>query len=189
MQMAFYMRFCEAHPDVVVGKRVFDSMQPYWVKKLEEINVCCCIYHVEMEELFSAFNQLRTKSGIHSNGECSCQCEVCLSESDVEHCVAGVFIYPGLTAISEVVMCPKLANTGWHSKDCLFGDCTCCGIDILPLCPTEEDGLSQSTVHWKHYEMQSITTKKGQQRKKLQLLYKETTSRELIEYLKARRIL
>ena len=70
--MAFYMRFCEAHPDEVVGKRVFDSMQPYWVKKLEEINVCCCIYHVEMEELISAFNQLRTKSGIHNKGECSC---------------------------------------------------------------------------------------------------------------------
>jgi hypothetical protein len=56
LQMAFYMRFREAHPDVVVGKRVFDSLQPYWVKKLEDINVCCCIYHVEMEELLSAFN-------------------------------------------------------------------------------------------------------------------------------------
>ena len=72
LQMAFYMCFREAHPDVLVGKRVFDSLQLYWVKKLDERNVCCCIYHVEMEELLFAFNQLSTKSGIHSKAECTC---------------------------------------------------------------------------------------------------------------------
>ena len=180
LQMTFYMCFREAHLDVFVGKRIFDSLQPYWVKKLDERNVCCCIYHVEMEELLSAFNQLRTKSGIHSKAECTCQCEVCLNKTNVDHCVARVFVYPRLTAISEAVLCPKPANTAWHSKDCLFGDCLNCGIDILPLCPTEEDGLSQTMVPWKHYEMQSIMTRKDLQRKKLQLVYKDTTSRELM---------
>ena len=178
------MRFREAHPDVIVGKRVFDSMQPYWVKKLHERNVCCCIYHVEMEELLSAFTQLRTKSGIHNKEYCNCQCEVCLSETNVGLCVAGVFVYPGLTTISEAVLCPRPPNSPWHSKDCFFGDCESCGVDILPMCPTEEDGLSPIYVAWKHYEMQSITTRKGLQRKKLQLVYKDTTSRELIQYLK-----
>ena len=161
------MRFREAHPDVIVGKRVFDSMQPYWVKKLHERNVCCCIYHVEMEELLSAFTQLRTKSGIHDKSDFTCQCEVCLSESYVQHCVAGVFFYPGLTAISNAILCPKPPNSTWHSKDCLFGDCLSCGVDILPMCPTEEEGLSPKLAQWKHYEMQSITTRKGLQRKKL----------------------
>ena len=32
LQMAFYMCFREAHPDVLVGKCVFDSLQPYWIK-------------------------------------------------------------------------------------------------------------------------------------------------------------
>ena len=85
------MRFCEAHLEVLVGKCVFDSMQPYWVKKMNERNVCCCIYHVEMEKLLSAFTRLKTESGIHDIADCICQCEVCLSESYVEHCVAGVF--------------------------------------------------------------------------------------------------
>ena len=137
-----------------------------------------------MEELLSAFNQLRTKSGIHSKAECTCQCEVCLSETNVDHCIDGVFVYPGLTAISEAVLCPKPTNIVWHSKDCLFGYCLNCGVDILPLCPTKEYSLSQTAVPWKHYEMRSITTRKGLQRKKLQLVYKDTTSRELIQYLK-----
>ena len=107
-----------------------------------------------------------------------------MSETNVNHCVAEVFVYHGLTAISEAVLCPKPTNTTWHSKDCLFGDCLNCGVDILPLCPIEEDGLSQTTVRWKHYEMQSITTRKGLQRKKLQLIYKDTTSHELVQYLK-----
>ena len=153
LQMAFYMRFREVHPDVLVGKRVFDSLQPYWVKKLDERNVCCCIYHVEMEELLFALNQLRTKFRIHSKAECTCQCEVCLSETNVDHCVAGVFVYPGLTAILEAVLCPKPTNTTWHLKDCLFGGYLNYCVDILPLCPTEEDGLSQTIVPWKHYEM------------------------------------
>ena len=120
---------------------------------MNERNLCCCIYHVEMEELLYAFTQLRIKYGIHDKVDCTCQCEVCLTESNVEHCVARVFLYHGLTTISDAVLCPKAPYSTWHSKNCLFGDCLSCGVDILPMCPTEEDGLSPNIVQWKHYKM------------------------------------
>ena len=58
MQMEFYLHFQAAHSEVIVGKRIFDSFQPYFVKKLKDRNVCCCIYHVEMEELRVGFNYI-----------------------------------------------------------------------------------------------------------------------------------
>jgi hypothetical protein len=52
------------------------------------------------------------------------------------------------------------------------------------LCPTEEAGSSRSLVKWKHFAMEVIRTKKGEERKKLQLVYEETTSDKLVSYLK-----
>ena len=66
----------------------------------------------------------------------------------------------------------------------MYGECDACGIDLLPLCPFEEEGLSEKRVHWKCFEMVDIVTKKGEPRKKLQLVYKNTTSAEFLAYFK-----
>jgi len=61
---------------------MFDSFQPWFVKKLNEQNVCCCTYHVEMEELTMAFNNMKTKVGLHplldhfNDFEDICQCAI-----------------------------------------------------------------------------------------------------------------
>jgi hypothetical protein len=57
-------------------------------------------------------------------------------------------------------------------------------VDFLPLCPTKEAGSSGSLVKWKHFAMEVIRTKNGKERKKLQLVYEETTSDKLISYFK-----
>ena len=85
----------------------------------------------------------------------------------MEHCVAGVVVYRGLIAILDANLCPKPPSVGWHSKDYLFDDCLSCGIVIFPMCLTKDDTLSPKTMHQEHYNMQSITTKKGLQRRKL----------------------
>ena len=84
------------------------------MKKLDERNVHFCIYHVEMEKLLHAFNHLRTNSRIHANDECTCQCEVYLSEIGLGYYIVGSFVYLGLMAISEEVLCLKRANAKWN---------------------------------------------------------------------------
>jgi hypothetical protein len=43
--------FLESPPKLVVSKRYFDSLHLVLVKCLKEWNICCGIYHVELEEL------------------------------------------------------------------------------------------------------------------------------------------
>ena len=182
--MEFYLRFRSAYPQVIIGKRMFDSFQPYFVRRLKDRNVCCCIYDVEMEELRVGFNYMRAMSGIHSKTACECQCEVCESLIGESHCSAESSTFAGVTAMAESILCPKSDHNQWHRRECVFGECESCGVDFLPLCPTEEDGTSVQKVKWKRFSMENITTKKGEVKKKLTLVYKETSSAELVSYLK-----
>ena len=84
----------------------------------------------------------------------------------------------------ESILCPKPDNVKWYLKDYLFGTCVNCGVEYLPICPIEEDGGSNSFEKWKHFAMETIITRKGEEKKKLQLIYEETTLEKLISYLK-----
>ncbi len=53
-----FLRFQKAHPSIIIGKQTFDSLHPYWVKKMKDCNACCCIYYVEMEGLKVGFNHM-----------------------------------------------------------------------------------------------------------------------------------
>ncbi len=64
-----------------------------------------------------------------------------------------------------------------------MGDCDLCGGDNLPICPIEKEGFSNAMVKWKHFSMEQIVTKSGEE-KKLKLIYKFTIPSELLEYLK-----
>ena len=81
-------------------------------------------------------------------------------------------------------MCPKANTYRWHARECVFGECNNCGVDFLPVCPIEEEGSSSKLIKWKHFSMETITTRKGYEKKKLQLVYEETTSDKLVSYLK-----
>jgi hypothetical protein len=54
--MEFFLHFQRMHPSIIIGKKTFYSLQPYWVKKMKDRNLCCYIYQVEMEELKVGFN-------------------------------------------------------------------------------------------------------------------------------------
>jgi len=70
LQMEFFLQFQKTHPSIVIGKQAFDGLHPFWVKKMKECNVWCCIYHVELEELWMGFNHMCQKSRLHSNFHC-----------------------------------------------------------------------------------------------------------------------
>jgi hypothetical protein len=57
-------------------------------------------------------------------------------------------------------------------------------VDILPVCLVEEEGSSSAMVKWKHFSMENIIIRGGEERKKLKLFYKSIISSELIQYLK-----
>jgi len=57
-------------------------------------------------------------------------------------------------------------------------------MDNLVLCPIVEDGSSFALVYWKHFSMEKIVTRNGEEKKKLKFIDKSTNSRKLVEYLK-----
>ncbi len=65
-----------------------------------------------------------------------------------------------------------------------MGDCDLCGVNNLPIYPIEGEGSSNAMVKWKHFCMEQIVTKSGEEKKKLKLIYKFIIFGELLEYLK-----
>jgi hypothetical protein len=68
-------------------------------------------------------------------------------------------------------------------KENVLGECELCGVENLPVSPIEE-GSSTAIVKWKHFSMEKIVTRSGEEKKKLKIVYKATFSSELIGYLK-----
>ncbi len=125
------------------------------------------------------------KFGLHTDSQCECDCEaVCTFVEDSSiGCMGSHDIYPRLTTLWGAIVCPKDPHLKWHAQDCVFGKCENCGVENLP---TEGDVSSSPLISWKHFNMETIVIKKGEERKKLNLIYKSTKNNELIEYLKAK---
>jgi len=165
--MEFFMRFQEAHPTVIVGKRMFDSLKPFFIKALKERNVCCYIYYVEMDGLQIAFNFMCMKLGFYNSKICECFCEdVCEPEGeevctcpepccDSDHmCYKGRHLtYAGTTELIEAILCPRERFHEYHRRACIYKECSQYRVDFLPLCPCEVVGESEAKVQWKNFAM------------------------------------
>ena len=97
LQMDFFLRFQKASQHVIIGKRSFDLLRPFWMKCMKERNVCCYIYHIEFQELLQGLNYMRLRSGIHFVGTCTCNC-------------------------NEVFMAPSSNGIGCHGKNPVFNN-------------------------------------------------------------------
>jgi hypothetical protein len=74
----FFKRFQAAHPNIIVHQRAFLKLKPYFVKPLLERNVCCCVYHVDVDLLRQGLNKMRNiQLGIHVNNHAFCFCDIC----------------------------------------------------------------------------------------------------------------
>lgn len=84
----------------------------------------------------------------------------------------------------ESILCPQDELLEWHRRNCFMGDCDSCGVDTMAICLIEEEGSSSAMVKWKQFSMEKIVIRKGEETKKLRLLYKSIVSSELMQYLK-----
>jgi hypothetical protein len=168
----------------VIGKQACDALHPFWIQKMKEHNVCCCIYHVEIEELCVKFNHMWLKSRLHSyfHYDYEVVCEG-VDDSNTVGCMGSHAIYSSHIALWEAMVCPKDPHLEWRAQDFAFGGCEHYNVNNLALCPIEEEGTSCTLVQWKHFSMETIITKKGE-KKKLKLMHKSTISKEFIQYMK-----
>jgi hypothetical protein len=80
LQTTFFGRFKEANPDNEIGQTSFIKLKPFFLKTLQDREVCYCKHHTELIMLKEAFNQMRLLQHVHHNYECSCL--VCCLEFD-----------------------------------------------------------------------------------------------------------
>ncbi len=62
------------------------------MKPLKDRNTCCCIYHVEFDELQLALNLLKTKNAVRDKQGCEC-CRDNVCGSNGQQCQASCAIY------------------------------------------------------------------------------------------------
>jgi hypothetical protein len=107
VQLEFYTRFKAKNSDLVCSLSSFESLKPWWVKRLKVWNTCCCRYHQELSELKNALDIMKTaKEGVHLNCYCNCAF-VC--DNGCEHtssiCTVEKHVYERLTNLWSSIMC------------------------------------------------------------------------------------
>ncbi len=68
----------------------FQTLKPWFVKRLKEWNTCTCRYHTKLNELKCGLNILRVGKHVHDS-HCVCSCEgICKLEMNS---ALGEFFY------------------------------------------------------------------------------------------------
>jgi hypothetical protein len=139
-----------------------------------------------MEELRMGFNYMQKKLGLHSNIDCFYFCEEVYQPIDGynQGCISSLGTISRLTTMWESIVCPHDQFPEWHRRDCLMGDYDLCDVDNMVICPIKEDGSSITLIKWKHFSMGQIITKRREEKKRLQFIFKSIVSSEFIAYLK-----
>jgi hypothetical protein len=119
------MQFKKDHSNVNVGLRAFESLKPFYIRRLKERNTCACKTHVEMLELLHGWNNMQTRPRVVHGKDCDCRCDVCDGGAP-GNCKADCTHFGRLTNLWMSVLCP-IAEDGWYKLDCLMGKCDVCG--------------------------------------------------------------
>ncbi len=183
MQIECFLKFQPTHLNLIIRQRSFESLKPFFVKHVKDQNICCCIYHVELNELRLALNLVRTNNTIHDTKRCGCHCDNVCSHHG-QPCQASCVVYKWITHLWEDVVCPKGGLEEWQKRKCLFGNCPMCGVQILSFCPKELVGSLFDIIQWCRFALETTMSRNGQSLKNLTLVYKTTTLDEFIDYLK-----
>lgn len=190
LQTTFYLQFKQANPTCDVGQRAFERLKPWYIKALTDRNVCCCIYHVQMDLMRQGLNNLRDHlKGIHRIPYCACDCIVCrdeVADGDAT-CSAHTRVYQRVSALWTECVCPVSELEQWHQKPCLMGDCPDCGVKLLKLCPFELSSGGGVTVAWKCFENLEVgSTSNGEVRKRITEVHKQTEPGVFVRYLQSK---
>jgi hypothetical protein len=158
LQSQFFLQFKIAHPKCAISQRTFKKLKPWFVKPLNDKNVCCCIYHVEMGMILEAFNTMRDKQkGLHSSVPYICTCVVCICIGLIaDDCMAHKNVWQSCSDLWRACICSKGELDTWHHLKCFMGTCEHCGVKILPISLSESSITNTTLLKWKCFEYETI---------------------------------
>lgn len=81
----------------------------------------------------------------------------------------------------DICCVSKEEEAKWHKLQCILGTCKACPKTLF--CPQELKNVG-SSVRWKAYKYVTENTKFGVEKKRIKLIYKETTLLEVIDQFK-----
>ncbi|MCO5591795.1 hypothetical protein L7F22_045787 [Adiantum nelumboides] len=139
-QVELYLRFKTKYADIQILQLCFESMKLFFVRKLRDRYICCCIVHVQMIFLKEAVNHMRTQSFDLHGSCCMCSCPICLHHDEVVNhgCLAYKNASMSTTLLLESILCSILAEHSFHSYQCLMGTCNACSVGNIQIYPREE---------------------------------------------------
>jgi hypothetical protein len=87
---------------------------------------------------------MRVTFRLHGENICDCTyLDVC---GPTNSCDASSILYPSITTLWQMILCPKKDEDEWHAKKCLYGQCKHCGIKSFRFCLIKCDEFSFSMV-------------------------------------------
>lgn len=140
-----------------MGQRYFQGCKPFYVvpARTKERNSCCCRAHVEAQLL----------------------CKSCMRFRQTLKRDDDFPIFTHLTDLVNVTLCDRNEERKYHDKNCLDRKCQNCGTKKMLLSPKETNKDTDMRVRWERFEYVLIGDKR-----KLQLVQKETSPAEMFEY-------
>jgi hypothetical protein len=174
-----------------VQQRAFLKLQHFFIKSMKDRNVCCCVYHVEVQLLKDAMNRMRDRRlGIHRTHECGsfCFCDVCCPPGTrgVDGCQAHSANFARTTKLWQSCVCAKDELQLWHRRECLMGECDVCGVERkLLFCPSKVDPELEDIISWCRFQRVEIgQDNEGKPIKQVREVHVQTSPVELVLYLK-----
>lgn len=164
-QSEAYFNFRAQHPEVVISQRKFEQLKPYFVKGARERDrrSCLCRKHEEARLVFNECVKFRKNvlKAAHADSPP---------------------VPSSLTEAVELTLCPKPEGSEFHKYCCISRTCEHCGTHLFRLLP--EESSENGSVKWKRFEYVASgkVTSSGEQQKKIALVQKETSPKELFQY-------
>jgi len=135
MQTSFFLKFQESNPLVDIGQSSFEYLKPFFVKPLKNRNTCCCIYHVELEELRVALNNMYKSKNV-------CFHSPLLQTIDFQSSVKPAYNF------DPAIHVP--------------GECDKCGVEnLFKFCENELEGSESALADWRRFSSEETISKKG----------------------------
>lgn len=159
-QTEVFLEFKAKYPVIRMGQRNFKRCKPLFViapRSQDKITCYCCL-HVETRMVFQSCTEFRrnTLAKIGRSEKC-----------------------PGFEHLDDIVnktLCAKPEGKSYHLRECLNRECMSCGVEKLDLLKKEDVSLQAPIVSWQKFDYVAVgQTQEGQEKRKLQLVRKETS--------------
>lgn len=170
-QTEAFIEFKEEYPNIKIAQRAFESLKPFFVVpvRIQDRDTCCCRSHIEMRSVFKRCMDFR-RSVLKTS---------MLDEDEKRQYP----VYERLNDIVDATLCARRPLKKHHEHKCLNRECSECGITDIAFLPEEVDNSHDAAdISWERYEYITTKIKGGKQRRKLQLVKKQSKPGYMFDY-------